>query len=150
MKRIVIGVLFVLFLCSSLYAYYLNDKSFYIQDKLNGVCWNSLNEEQKVTLLFGLKEGLKACISTKLIYEPAGLKKEVTAKIPREINFFITNKGTVKNVTDYCNKFYSDPANLQIPILEAFVLMVDENKGTIITDAQRNERIKGLRIQYGK
>ncbi len=150
MKKILIVISFVLCLCSPSYAYYLNNHSFYTHDKLNGVCWISLNEEQKETLLFGFKDGIKVCISTNLIYGPAGLKEEETRNIPKKLNFFITSKGSVSNTMKYLNKFYSNTENLQIPILEAFVLMVNEARGLVVQDAQRNEIIKNLRELYKK
>ena len=96
--------------------------SFMTQDAFNGRMWQLLSSSQKAAHLTGIQEGIKLCLNQ--IKEDLHISAELMQAM-KEAGIFdrrrllFTSQGISAIETDL-DKFYEDPANLVIPIADAY------------------------------
>src|SRR5579859_1711023 len=109
---------------------------------LNGRWWNTLNSSQKVCWLVGFREGV-AHLLIEFSAENAAsknqkeLSKQNAADAFERLNRAVGGKFTFDEMATAIDGFYEDPANRQIPVVEAFPLMKRKFEGAAPDEIER-------------
>jgi len=141
MKKIIFLVLTVLTFCCSSYA---EDDHF-----TTGRGWNGFDISHKRAYILGLVDGIKLPIILDVTVE--GVKKEDIERVSKAMSSMFP-KATGEEYIEYIDKFYTDVANFNIPVLEAYKLMIIEysgSSGTLDSNAKKiaNKEVVQLSIE---
>lgn len=115
-----------------------------IQDQLNGRAWNELDDGEKLFYVIGLREGM--WLGKELYVAFEGYEQEKIKEILEQGLATFHIKATNEEVKEYFNKFYSEVANLNIPVTEVYWIMYFEYTG--FTEEETNKLIYKLRKEY--
>ena len=96
--------------------------SFMTHDVFNGRMWQLLNSSQKASHLTGIQEGIKLCLNQ--IKEDLHISAELMQAMKASGIFdrrrlLFTSRG-ISAIEAGLDNFYRDPANLEIPIMDAY------------------------------
>jgi hypothetical protein len=96
--------------------------SFTTAGSFNGRMWQLLSSSQKVSHLTGINEGIALCLNE--IKQDLQISAELMQEL-QDSGFFdrrrlLFSSQGISGIEDGLNKFYKDPANLEIPIIDAY------------------------------
>jgi len=96
--------------------------SFTTADVFNGRMWQILSRSQKASHLTGIQEGIKLCLNQ--IKEDLQISPDLMLKMKDSGMFdrrrLLFSSQGISGIEAGLNKFYEDPANLEIPIVHAY------------------------------
>ncbi|MEJ2284387.1 MAG: hypothetical protein P8X85_12415 [Desulfobacterales bacterium] len=96
--------------------------SFTTADVFNGRMWQILSSSQKASHLTGIQEGIRLCLNQ------INADLQISPELMREMNnsglfdrrrLLFSSQG-ITGIEAGLNNFYKDPANLEIPIIDAY------------------------------
>ena len=151
-KLLIIMISAFLALSMSLYA---ADKevSFTSADVLTGVSWyngrywNNLTDAGKIIYLQGVVETFVECSQSKFIFDDIDLDDDTIDDIRTALSGVVIYNTPYPEIREYINKFYSDQANLNIPILKAYTYMVMGYKNRV-TEDERESYLSELKRRF--
>ena len=122
--------------------------SFTTADTFNGHMWQLLSSSQKASHLAGIEEGIKLCLNQ--IKEDLHISAELMQAMRASGLFdrrrlLFTSQG-ISAIEIGLDKFYEDPANLEIPIMDAYQHITLELNYTPAQEVANN--LSNLRRKY--
>jgi hypothetical protein len=102
------------------------EKDFYTSGLANGRLWKGLNPAAKVSYVLGYREGI-----LRLVIEiPDDALAHATGE---RLHGFNINNGEIMGALD---RFYDDPLNARIAIIDAIVIVLNRARGVSSTDIE--------------
>lgn len=110
----------------------------------NGKVWGNLDNQNRIIYLMGLEEGTRLVLLDATRHETPKAKGPIKrATLRLAISGF-----RFSDIVQQVNKFYSDSANLRIPVIEAYSYSIDRMKGAL--PQKLSDREAELRVTYNK
>ena len=114
----------------------------------NGHMWQLLSSTQKASHLTGIQEGIKLCLNQ--IREDLHISADLMSEM-KESGFFdrrrlLFSSQGITAIEAGIDKFYQDPANLEIPIMDAYQHVTLELNYASAGELANN--LSGLRRKY--
>ena len=115
-------VLPLLILLSTATGSIAQQSSFTTAGTFNGHMWQLLSSTQKASHLTGIQEGIKLCLNQikNDLHISAGLMREMKESGVFDRRLLLFSSQGITAVETGIDKFYQDPANLEIPIMDAY------------------------------
>ena len=147
MKKTVLFLFLIIFMCSDLYA---ADKVIYQSNGLvNGKYWNEMESQSKLDFISGLVTGMKFCADTEIQFGKEKVDLAAIGRFKNSLLSLLPGEITFEDIIKYIDTFFSDAENQGIPITSAYVMMVNEKRKPIDRE-RRAEIIKSLRKTYSE
>ena len=147
MKKAVLFLLLMMFMCSDLYA---ADKVIYQSKGLvNGKYWNEMEYQSKLDFISGLITGIKFCADTEIQFGKEKVDLMTISRFRNALLSLLPGDITFEDMIKYIDTFFSEKENQGIPITSAYVMMVDEKRKPLDQE-RRAQIIKSLRKTYSE
>ncbi len=115
----------------------------------NGHMWQLLSSSQKASHLTGIQEGIKLCLNQ--IKEDLHISAELMGEMKKSGLFdrrrLLFSSQGISGIEAGIDKFYQDPANLEIPIMDAYQHVTLEFNYASAKEVTDN--LSNLRRKYG-
>ena len=124
--------------------------SYTTRDTFNGHMWQLLSSSQKASHLTGIQEGIKLCLNqiSEDLHISAELMSEIKASGLIDRRRLLFSSQGISGIEAGIDKFYQDPANLEIPIMDAYQHVTLEMKYASAKEVANN--LSNLRRKYSK
>jgi hypothetical protein len=109
----------------------------------NGRSWRGLDKQSKIMLLVGIAEG--AVLMRRELFV---LQHDGNPDLQRAFDNLTISGFKYSDITAQVDTFYSDSANLRIPVIEAYKHVVARMKGASTSELERS--VTALRQTYNQ
>ena len=123
--------------------------SFTTDGTFNGHMWQLLSSSQKASHLTGIQEGIKLCLNQTRedLHIPAELMREMKESGLFDRRRLLFSSQGITGIEAGIDQFYQDPANLVIPIMDAYQHVTLELNYASAKELANN--LSNLRRKYG-
>lgn len=108
----------------------------------NGKAWQKLDLQSRIIYLMGIEEGLRLAVLDASRNESTQTK-EAAKKVADRLSI---SGFKFSDLTQQVNKFYSDSANLRVPVIEVYAYVIRKMKGDSAQQLSETETL--LRKTY--